>query len=91
MKSKRAREFSGWPRHSLRKAEVSTLEASDLLAMSADQLLTDSLRRWSRNRVTTVRTHQALEQTRFMLEQAAAAIQRARVTFAPLGLTRSPF
>lgn len=93
MKEQRARNPTHWPHHSLHKAAAQTLEASDLLAMSADRLIASSLTESAgrRGRSTTVRTHHALQQTRHMLEQAAQAMQRAKVTFAPLGLTRSPF
>lgn len=87
------RASPSWKHHPLHKATAETLEASDLLAMSADRLVTDSARRGAgmREQAATTRTHAALQQTRSMLEDTAQALQRARSTFAPLGLTRAPF
>lgn len=89
MNPKRVRDSAGWPHHSLQRAAALTWEASDLLALTADQLAQRAQVR--PHRFAAVRTHQALQQTRSMLEQAAHAIQRARSTFGPLGLTRAPF
>lgn len=93
MKEKHAAKTKGWSHRALHRAAAETWEASDLLALSADELVVASAKRSNRGRekISTVRTHQALQQTRSMLEQAARAIQRARTTFAPLGLTSSPF
>lgn len=93
VKNKLKRPPANWPHHSLHKAAARTLEASDLVALSSDQLAFESARRGAsrRGRVTTARTRQALAATQSMLEEAASAIQRARHVFAPLSATRSPF
>ena len=93
MKDKHAAKTKGWSHRALHRAAAETWEASDRLALSADELIVASAKRSTRRRekVSTVRTHQALQQTRSMLEQAALAMQRARTAFAPVGLTSSPF
>ncbi len=73
---------------SLEKAAREALEASDLLLISTDRLLLEG-RTLSITRVidrrAALRTHDAIHQTRSMLEQAAAIIQRAHASFTPIG------
>lgn len=73
---------------SLQKAARGALEASDLLLISTDRL-TMERRIVSVTRVidrrAALRTHDAILQTRSMLEQAAILIQRAHDSFMPSG------
>lgn len=90
MKTKHAASRE-WPHYSLGRAEVQNLEASDLLALSADELVRRSAVGGLQHRIATAKTFHALQQTQVMLEQAVRSIQRARSTFAPLGFTQTPF
>lgn len=93
LKQKRSREPANLPSHSLQKAALEALEASDMLLLSADRLVNESASRTNafRDRHVTVRTHNALQQTRSMLEHAATVLQRARNSFLSLGTTGSQF
>lgn len=77
---------------SLEKAARGALEASDLLLISSDRFSFER-RSVSITRVidrrAALRTHDAILQTRSMLEQAAILIQRAHNSFLPSSTGRA--